>query len=104
MTRRSQGSKTVSTSRAHPLRSSGAPVLRRGRLLVLLSLLALALGLWARAPLRELWLARQPLGDLAAYTADHTSDTEDALLLAWRFLEMTGEATAVGVLRLLTQT
>src|SRR5207247_1078635 len=78
MTRRSQGSKTVSTSRAHPLRSSGAPVLRRGRLLVLLSLLALALGLWARAPLRELWLARQPLGALAAGPAPGTAGRRGA--------------------------
>ena len=104
MTRRSQGSKTVSTSRAHPLRSSGAPVLRRGRLLVLLSLLALALGLWARAPLRELWLARQPLGDLAAYTADHPSDTEAALLLARRYLAAKEAAPAEDVLRRLIQT
>src|SRR5207248_229812 len=55
--------------------------LPRGRLLcllVLLVLLALAVGLWVRAPLRQYALSRQPLTDLAAYLDAHPSDAERA--------------------------
>jgi Tfp pilus assembly protein PilF len=105
MTRRSQRSKRVSSPRAHPFLSSGHPIIRRRpRLRILLLVLAAALGLWLREPLRQRWLAGQPLGGLAAYTADHPSDRDAALLLARRYLAAREAAPAEGVLQRLIRT
>jgi tetratricopeptide (TPR) repeat protein len=93
----------VITSRAHPVRSSGHQVISRRRLLLLLLLLVLAVGLWARAPLHRLWLARQPVVDLAAYSADHPSERDAALLLARRYLTSQQGARAEDVLRRLIE-
>jgi Tfp pilus assembly protein PilF len=89
------------TSSAPIIPSSHHPIISR---LLLLLLLTLALGLWLREPLHERWLARQPLGDLAAYTADHPSDRDAALLLARRYLVAREAASAEGVMQRLIQT
>jgi Tfp pilus assembly protein PilF len=73
-------------------------------LFLLLLLLALALGLWARAPVRRSLLARQPLAGLAAHVDADPSDAPAALILAERYLRAREASRAEAVLLRLIQT
>jgi tetratricopeptide (TPR) repeat protein len=87
-----------------PIPSSVYRASQRPRWLLVLLLFALAVGLWARAPLHHLWLNRQSVTSLAAYVPDHPAEAEPALLLAERYLDSGQPASAEPVLlRLIEQ-
>jgi tetratricopeptide (TPR) repeat protein len=101
--RRGDG-ETGRNSRTRPVvPSPKAPRAERRRLLLLLVLFALALGLWARAPLRQRWLERQSFTDLIAYVEAHPAEADAALLLAERSLRAGDAPQAEEVLRRLLQ-